>query len=655
MTAQEIRKKYLDFFKAQGHKVLPRASLVPQDDPTTLFTGSGMQPLIPYLLGQPHPEGQRLVDSQTCFRAEDMDEVGDNRHTTFFEMLGNWSLGNYFKEQQLPWCWEFLTNEIGLDPKKLYVTCFFGDDSVGVAKDTQSGKIWKNLFTEALIDAKEVDLPGDTAARRGMQGGRIFYYDARYNWWSREGEPSHMREGEPGGPDSEVFYEFTDVQHDKKFGENCHPNCECGRFLEIANSVFMTYRKVGGKFEELPKPNVDFGGGLERIAAAGINSPDIFQISLIKPVIEGLEKLSGKNYDAYQASMRVIADHIRAATWLAVDGVEPSNKERGYVLRRLLRRAIRYGLDLGIEQDLLRRVVPIVTEIYGPDFPEVAMNENKIIDLFIQEEKLFRQTLRNGLKEFKKLSKLGFREKKGISTELEAHQVIPGKPVEYATAVDGPLLTGEDIFKLYDTYGFPVELSIEEAQKQGVELDRNWHEQFDNRMHEQKHRSQTASVGMFKGGLADTSEETVKLHTVTHLMYQALKDVLGSHVIQRGSNITAERTRFDFSHPQKVTPDEIKKIEDIVNQKISEDLSVSWQEEPTEQALKTASGAFGEKYGDKVKVYTIGSKNKPFSREICGGPHVEHTGRIGEGGKKFKIVKEESVAAGVRRVKAVLE
>jgi alanyl-tRNA synthetase len=297
MTAEEIRKKYLEYFEAKDHKIIPRALLVPQDDPTTLFTGSGMQPLVPYLLGEKHPDGSRLVDSQTCFRAEDMDEVGDNRHTTFFEMLGNWSLGDYFKEDQLGWFWDFLTKVVGLDPNKLYVTCFIGDETNGVPKDTEACKIWRDLFQLEGVEAKVIELgSGAIAAEKGMQDGRIFYYDANYNWWSREGAPANMRDGEPGGPDSEVFYDFGTL-HDQKYGEHCHPNCDCGRFLEIGNSVFMTYRKVGGKFEELPKPNVDFGGGLERIAAAALDSPDVFQISLLRPIISGLEELSGKSYE----------------------------------------------------------------------------------------------------------------------------------------------------------------------------------------------------------------------------------------------------------------------------------------------------------------------------------------------------------------------
>jgi len=626
MTAEEIRKRYLEYFAAKEHKVIPRALLVPQDDPTTLFTGSGMQPLVPYLLGQPHPQGSRLTDSQTCFRAEDMDEVGDNRHTTFFEMLGNWSLGDYFKEDQLTWFWDFLTKIVGLDPKKLYVTCFIGDEQVGVPKDTESAKIWKDLLQLNGDEVKEVDLPGNDGSEKGMQGGRIFYYDADYNWWSREGRPANMRDGEPGGPDSEVFYEFESVQHDNKYGEHCHPNCDCGRFLEIGNSVFMTYRKVGDKFESLPKPNVDFGGGLERIAAASLDNPDVFQISLLKPIVEALEKLSGKSYGQHENSMRVIADHLRAGIFLAVDGVAPSNKQQGYVLRRLLRRAIRYAFELGIEQDLCDKIAPTVINLYKNDFPEVAEREKLVLEAFGREEKIFRQTLRAGVREFQKM------------------------------AQDKEYLTGQVIFKLYDTYGFPTELSLEEAFTQGVKVSEGWQEEFDRLMTEQRQRSQTASAGMFKGGLADHSPEVVKLHTATHLMYQSLKNVLGSHVVQRGSNITAERTRFDFSHPEKVTRQQLDEVEKIVNEQIIKDLPVIWKEEKTDEAFKKgASGAFGDKYGDSVKVYTIGDENNPFSREICGGPHVERTGILGEGGKKFKITKEEASSAGVRRVKAVLQ
>jgi alanyl-tRNA synthetase len=640
MNAQEIRKAYLEFFEKRGHKVIPRASLVPQDDPTTLFTGSGMQPMIPYLLGEPHHEGSRIADSQTCFRAEDMDEVGDNRHTTFFEMLGNWSLGDYFKAEQLPWFFEFLTNIVGLDPNSIYISAFIGDPTYDIPKDTETAGIWKELFEAKGTEAKDVEMgSAEQGGELGMQGGRIFYYDSKENWWSRTGIPDNMPEGEPGGPDSEVFYDFG-LPHDEKFGKNCHPACDCGRFLEIGNSVFMTYKKTKDGFEKLPKPNVDFGGGLERIAAAALNSPDVFKISLLKPIIEDLEKLSSKDYEQHQNSMRVIADHLRAAVFLVADGVIPSNKERGYVLRRLMRRAIRYAFDLGIEQDLCEKVAPIITDLYGPDFPEVAEQESKIIETFMREERVFRQTLRQGLRQFERI--VGATPQ-GSNPNVEITEVITK-------------LTGNVLFQLYDTYGFPIELSLEEAYRKNIDIDNDWQKDFDKLMEEQRKRSQTASQGMFKGGLADHSEQVVKYHTTTHLMYQALKDVLGPHVVQRGSNITGERTRFDFSHSQKMTPEEISKVEEIVNEKIAADLPVSWKEENTKEAFaKGASGAFGDKYGDTVKVYTIGDPNNPFSREICGGPHVEHTGVIGEGGKKFRIAKEEASSVGVRRVKGILE
>jgi alanyl-tRNA synthetase len=605
MTASEIRQKYLQFMQARGHKLIPRALLVPQDDPTTLFTGSGMQPLVPYLLGQPHPDGNRLVDSQTCFRAEDMDEVGDNRHTTFFEMLGNWSLGDYYKDEQLPWFWEFLTKELNLPEEKLWVTCFEGDEALNIPRDDESAAIWRKL---------------------GVPEERIKFYGAEHNWWSREGTPVNMRDGEPGGPDSEVFYEFTQVEHDTKYGDKCHPNCDCGRFLEIGNSVFMTYRKLNGKFEQLPKPNVDFGGGLERIAAAVNDDPDVFKISLIKPIIDHLEELSGKKYDDHKESMRVVADHIRAAVFLIADGVAPSNKSQGYVLRRLLRRAILFARELKLADNFGETVPQIAVNIYETDFEEIKTQKNLIVSTISKEAKIFTQTLERGHLRLLKLLN------------------------------DGSKLTGENIFELHDTYGFPPELTLEVAKRGDHQPEDGWQKVYDVLRDEQRQRSQTASAGMFKGGLADHSEEVVKLHTTTHLMYQALKNVLGDHVVQRGSNITAERTRFDFSHPEKVTREQLDEVEKIVNQKIAEDLPVTWQEEKTDEAFKKgASGAFGDKYGDVVKVYTIGDPANPFSREICGGPHVEHTGVIGDGGKQFKITKEEASSAGVRRVKAVLQ
>jgi alanyl-tRNA synthetase len=643
MNAQEIRRAYLKFFEDRGHNAIPRALLVPQNDPTTLFTGSGMQPLIPYLLGEEHPKGNRLTNSQTCLRAQDIEEVGDNRHTTFFEMLGNWSLGDYFKKDQLPWFFEFLTETVGLDPAKLYATCFIGDVQNNIPKDTESGEIWKGLFNSKNIEAKEIEIGAEeNGYKQGMQGGRIFYYDAGKNWWCRSGKINDMPEGEPGGPDSEVFYEFDFVEHNPNYGEHCHPNCDCGRFVEIGNSVFMEYVKTASGFEKLPKQNVDFGGGLERISMAAINSPDVFRISILWPVIQKLEKLSNKPYDAHTNAMRVIADHLRGATWLAVDGVVPSNKEQGYVMRRLVRRAIRFAFELGIEQNFLEQVVPLIADLYHDDFPEVAEKRQLVIDVLTKEEKIFRQTLRAGVREFSRL----------LAKPLGA------APLGSSTlGGGGKKLTGDIIFKLYDTYGFPVELSLEEAFRQGTEVDENWQHDFEHLMEEQRSRSRTASQGEFKGGLGGHGDIHKKYHTATHLMYKALRMVLGDHVVQRGSNITEERLRFDFSHHEKVTPEQIAEVERIVNEAIDKDYPMGYKEYPTKEALeKGALGAFGDKYGDVVKVYTAGFPNEePFSFEICGGPHVDHTGQLSEDGKRFKITKEEASSAGVRRIKAVLK
>jgi alanyl-tRNA synthetase len=638
MNAQDIRNAYLDFCKKNGHVIVPRAQLVPQTDPTTLFTGSGMQPMIPYLLGEEHPDGTRIADSQPCLRAQDIEEVGDNRHTTSFEMLGNWSLGDYFKKEQIPWFWQFLTDIVKLDPAKLYVSCFIGDPKNGIPKDTVSAGIWKELFAAKGIDAKEADLDNEEkGAKRGMKPGeRIFFYDDEKNWWWRGKGINNMPAGEPGGPDTEVFYEFDFIEHNPAYGELCHVNCDCGRYMEIGNSVFMEYLKTDKGFEKLPKENVDFGGGLERIAAAALNDADMFKISLIWPIIEKLEKISGKSYDANTTAMRVIADHLRAATFLAVDGVVPSNKEQGYVMRRLVRRAIRGAFDLGVEQILAAEIIPVVADLYHKDFPEVAERRQLVVDVLIKEEKIFRQTLRQGVREFEKIVHMKTAEHHGGSKE---------------TPIDGA-----DIFRLYDTFGFPVELVKEEAYKLGATLHPKVDEQFDKLMAEQRARSQTAGKGVFKGGLADSSELTTKYHTATHLMYKAMRLVLGDTVIQRGANVTHERTRFDFSYPEKVNPEQIQKIEDIVNEQIQKDLKVFYKEYPTDEAFKKgALGAFGDRYGDKVKVYQMGEGDDMFSFEICGGPHVEHTGTLGEGGKKFKIVKEEASSAGVRRVKAVLQ
>ncbi|MCL2174133.1 alanine--tRNA ligase [Candidatus Saccharibacteria bacterium] len=626
MTAEEIRQAYLDFFTARGHVVVPRAKLVPEGDPTTLFTGSGMQPMIPYLLGDSHPDGQRIANSQTCLRAQDIDEVGDNRHTTFFEMLGNWSLGDFFKEEQIPWMFEFLTEVVGLDPKKLYMTCFIGAPEYKIPKDTEAARLWQDLFKTVGIDAQIADIGSETDGyTRGMKTSeRIFYYDGSKNWWSRGGDPENTPIGDPCGPDTEMFYDFG-IPHDPSFGEHCHPNCDCGRFMEIGNNVFMAYKKVGeGQFEPLAKPNVDHGSGLERIAAAAINDPDVFKISLIRSIIDQLEMLSGKKYDANMTAMRVIADHLRAAVFLAVDGVIPSNKEQGYVMRRLIRRAVRFAFDLGLEQNFLPAIVPTIVKIYAKDFPEIAAAGQATITILAKEEKSFRQTLRKGLKEFQKV------------------------------ANDG--LTGEEVFTLYDTYGFPIELSIEEALQRGITVPDDWRERFDAKMSEQRARSQTATKGVFKGGLGGHTMQHKKYHTATHLLQSALREIFGDQLHQHGSNITEERLRFDFNLDHKMTPEEITRAENLVNGWIAADLPVSFREYPTQEALDMgAIGPFGERYGETVKVYQMGEDGHIASLEICGGPHVEHTSILAEGDQKFKIIKEEAIAAGMRRVKAVLQ
>ncbi len=623
MNAQEIRNAYIKFFHDRSHAVISRAPLVLRDDPTTLFTGSGMQPMIPYLLGETHPEGNRIVDSQTCLRAQDIDDIGDNRHTTFFEMLGNWSMGDYFKSQQIEWMFEFLSEVVGLDMSKIYVTCYAGNERLNIPKDTEAAEVWKKLFDEKGLSSEEAEIGSEEAGyARGMRDGeRIFYYDGSKNWWSRNGNEDNTPVGDPCGPDSEMFYDFG-TPHNSEYGEFCHPNCDCGRFMEIGNNVFMAYKKIGeGQFEALEQKNVDHGSGLERIAAAKLNDPDVFKISLMWPIIEKLQTLSGKKYESHTESMRVIADHLRAATFLAVDGCVPSNKEQGYVMRRLLRRAIRFSFELGIEQNFLEGIVPIIADLYVNDFPEVKEKRDEVIAVLVKEEKAFRQTLRKGIQQFSKFE-----------------------------TIDGAAL-----FTLYDTYGFPVELSTEEAFTQGVELPGNWREQFDAKMEEQRNRSRTATKGEFKGGLGGQDLIHKKYHTATHLLQSALREIFGPELRQHGSNITEERLRFDFNLDRKMTDEEKTRAEELVNGWIAEDLPVSYKMYPTQEALDMgAIGPFGERYGDEVKVYQMGEGDHIASLEICGGPHVDHTVQLAEDGKRFKITKEEASSAGIRRIKAVL-
>ena len=461
MDADEIRSAFLTYMREQGHVVIPRAPLVPRDDPTTLFTGSGMQPLLPYLLGAEHPAGARLADSQTCLRVQDIEEVGDNRHTTFFEMLGNWSLGDYFKEQQIPQFWTFLTERVGLDPARLYVSCFIGDAANGIPKDEESAAIWAGLFEGAGLSAARVELDTEEhAAAVGTGGARIAFYGKK-NWWCRGGSADEMPVGEPGGPDTEVFYLFPQVEHDPSYGEHCHPNCDCGRFIELGNSVFMEYRRTAVGFEPLPRRNVDYGGGLARIAAAALDTPDVFRIGLLWPVVEKLEELSGRRYEDETVAMRVIADHLKGATFLAVDGVRPGNKAQGYVLRRLIRRAVRFALGLGFEESLLPQVIPTVVGIYDVHYPEVKEHGDFVVAVLSREEQKFRRTLGKGLR------------------QLETYR--------------GTGVTGAELFVLYDTYGFPVELSTEEAHAQGIAVSGTWREEFDKQMAAQRARSQEAS------------------------------------------------------------------------------------------------------------------------------------------------------------------
>jgi alanyl-tRNA synthetase len=633
ITTKELRQKYLEFFKSKGHVIIPSASLIPENDPTTLFTGSGMQPMVPYLLGEKHPLGTRICDSQKSFRSQDIDDVGDNRHTTFFEMLGNWSLGDYFKTEQIEWMFEFLTKEVGLNPQKLYITCFRGQENIGIPRDEEAAKTWQEKFKSIGIEAKIVD----NAEKAGMQGGRIFYYDAKKNWWSRAGVPENMPVGEPGGPDSEMFWDFGAElklhENSKWSNEPCHINCDCGRFMEIGNNVFMQYKKTSIGFEELKQPNIDFGGGLERIAAALNNDSDMFKIDLFSGVIELLEKLSDKKYDEggkITYAYRVILDHLRAAIFLINDNAVPANKDQGYFTRRLIRRSVRFARDLGINNNFCTTIAKIYLAEYAEAYPDLIKNKDFILQELEKEETKFRNTLEQGIKQFQ-----------AIISKLQDTKI-----------------SGKDAFDLFQSDGFPLEMTMELAQEKGLTVDL---EAFKEEMTKHQELSRAGAEQKFKGGLADTGEMSVKYHTATHLLHAALRKILGDHVAQKGSNITAERMRFDFSHPEKMTPEQIKMTEDLVNSAIIKDYPVSYAEMTFDEAkAKGAIGLFADKYGEKVKVYSVGdseslpeaSPDSPtFSREVCGGPHVKNTGELGH----FKIAKEEASSAGVRRIKAILE
>lgn len=593
ITASELRQKYIDFFKEKKHKQIASASLIPENDPTVLFTTAGMHPLVPFLMGEAHAQGPRLVDFQKCIRTGDIDEVGDKFHHTFFEMLGNWSLGDYFKKEAIEWSFEFLTDKkwLGLPIEKLAVTCFEGDDDA--PRDEESAEIWKSL---------------------GIPDHKIVFLDKVENWWEPAGETG------PCGPDTEMFYYIGPGKPSKE----SQPGNDEENWVEIWNDVFMQYNKTSdGNYESLIQKNVDTGMGLERTLVVMNGLSDNYRTELFWPIIQKIEELSGKRYEQSKEitlAMRVIADHVKASVMILGDehAVAPSNLDQGYILRRLVRRAIRQAKQIGIKQDFTVELAQVVLKMMVETYPEIIENEVGIYDELKKEEEKFRETLEKGEKEFKKMAK----DKK---------------------------IDGKEAFILFSTYGFPFEMTRDMAKDIGIEIDED-----EYRKEFEKHQklSQTAAAGRFKGGLADASEETKQLHTAAHLLLAALRKVLGDHVEQKGSNITPERLRFDFSHGEKMTDEEKAEVEKLVNEAIDRDLSVSYKEMSVDEAKEAgAMGVFESKYGEKVKVYTVGEGDYVFSKEICGGPHVERTGGLG----KFKIKKEQSSSSGVRRIKAVLE
>ncbi len=595
MSAREIIDIYISFFEKRGHKQIANSPLVPENDPTTLFTSSGMQPLISYLLGESHPSGNRLVDVQNCFRAVDIEEVGDNRHTTFFRMLGNWSLGDYFKSEEIPWFWEFLTKELRLPREKLYITVFKGYENIGY--DTEAEKIWKEVLTNEGLELK------------------IFADDT--NWWSRSGTPDKMPVGEPGGPDTEIYFKFDDIEHSDKCDGDNPTKCECGKFLEIANSVFMQYIKTEDGFKELPNKNVDFGAGVERLLAAAENQSDIFQTSLFKPIIDSIETATDKPYKDNLEQFRIIADHLRASVYLLDAKVTPSNKERGYILRRLIRRAVD---NLGeTNPGQLESIIQVIIEESSKTDESLSTNFEPIKNSILEESQ--------------KYKKVVFEAKKMLSRKYnKTGDEIMGENVQ---------ISSEDAFNLYTSYG----LSPTQIKSMGYTFN---DQEFANLMEKHKNLSKTASSGMFKGGLADTSELTIKGHTATHLLHQALRGIFGDKLHQSGSNITSERVRFDFNHDKLLTNGELKKVEEIVREKIKDNLPVRFEIMPLEKAKEIgAIGLFDEKYQTQVKVYFIGD----YSKELCGGPHVDFTGAI----KSFRIIKQENLGKGYKRIYAKIE
>lgn len=589
MKAIEIRNKYLDFFKRHGHAVIPSAPLIPENDPSVLFTTAGMQPLVPYLLGEKHPEGTRLTDFQKCLRTNDIDEVGDNRHLTYFEMLGNWSLGDYFKEESIAMSFEFLTKELGIPVEKLSVTCFAGDEDC--QRDEVTASCWK---------------------KAGIPEDRIYYFGKDDNWWIA-GE-----EG-PCGPDTEMFYDTGKP----KCSENCNPSCGCGKYVEIWNNVFMEFFKTkDGKYTKLKQHNVDTGLGLERMTMLLQGKETPFDTELFKPVMDKLQELAGEN-DSIE-SRRIVAEHLRASMMIIQDGGLPSNVDRGYILRRLIRRMVRHLRKLQINLNELEELIDLNIDTLKEMYPELHQNSNKIKSVIIEEKDKFEKTLERGEREFNKI--VNRMKNEGQDT-----------------------ISGQDLFTLYETYGFPPEVTQDLAREAGLKVDTT---EFDKLFKEHQEKSRMGSEQKFKGGLAGTGEQEVRYHTATHLLNAALKVILGKDVHQKGSNITPERMRFDFSCDHKLTDDEKKKVEDLVNEWISRGLDVKCEEMKKDDAIKSgAECMFIEKYPDIVTVYSIGNDKETVSKELCGGPHVKNTSELGH----FKIKKEEASSAGVRRIKAILE
>ena len=590
LTMAELRKLFLQFFSEKGHTVIPSASLIPENDPTVLFTTAGMHPLVPYLMGEAHPAGTRLTDVQKCVRTGDIDEVGDASHLTFFEMLGNWSLGDYFKHESIAWSWEFLTDEkwLGIDKDRLYFTCFEGNENA--PRDTYSHDRWVEM---------------------GVDPSHIFYLGAKHNWWI----PGTSG---PCGPDTEIFFDTGK----EKCCESCDPSCSCGKYLEIWNNVFMEYfQPVNEPLRPLAKRNVDTGMGLERTIATLQGAESVYDTDAFTNILAKISELSGKNYRDNAETIRafrIVADHIRTSTFMLGDprGVTPSNVDQGYILRRLIRRALRYAMQLGMPENSLGKIAEVVIEDYGNVYPELEENRKHIVMELDAEEARFQRTLTNGMREFER---------------------IKGK-------FENGVIDGKNAFRLFGTFGFPIEFTEEMAHENGLTVDVDgFHAAFEE--HQQK--SKAGAEQKFKGGLAEATDETAKLHTATHLLQAALRKVLDDTVSQKGSNITAERLRFDFSFPRKVTPEELKQVEELVQQAIDAHVDITCEEMTVPEArAKGAIGLFGDKYGERVKVYTMGD----YSCEICGGPHAANTGDLGT----FKIKKEEASSAGVRRIKAVL-